>query len=374
MNMGYDRNILYAASGAIVPNMSRLLAFLALCVSMCLAGAARATVALSPSTIDFGLQPGSTFGNNAPPADAHLLFPPYWWSSPLDGEGGTTDVRSVAFTNTGTTTVNILNVEADGVSFYHMCPYGFWCQREAPIIECTNQVMLFFPNSLPITIAPGESCRFSVYHISEGIGPLTASLRFVTDDPSSPHVVDITALRRTGRFIADVHPAGQPVLVQVGVNDCLMTGAEWLSAPGTGTVPGGSFPPGAAFPYGVFRYEAMPCTPSVSQAVTLRFSVPVSPRTKVFMYAPKAAGEALQWMEVPATISDREITLQVTNDAAGDADPQNPGKIVAYIALALTAPPAAIAPIPSLTWPAMALMSCALLLLGMGRVVRQRSG
>lgn len=287
---------------------------------------AAAAVVISPPTVDFGVQPGSIFGNGS--------IPPDWIPTPGLVFGGTTDVRTVALTNTGPGALTIVAVEASAVSLGPVCdPGSTFCLFEPPSFECAGVEIFYSATAFPVVLQPGESCQFSVFYIIEGLGPLSAALRISTDASTSPHVVPISALRRTYIFIADTVTTGQAAEVDIDFTGCAMTAADWLPRPGAaGSVSTQGLFAGAVLPYGVLRFEAQPCAASATRTLSILFPGAVPPGAKYLAFGPTPTDGVAHWFEIPAVVSGKSITFQVADNGPGDADSAT-GIILSHTAL-----------------------------------------
>lgn len=337
--------------------------FVALVVVSCIvacAAPALAGVTVSPSNIDFGLQPGWMFGNSGMPPDYYQLlqWPPF-------PQVVTTDHRVVEFTNTGPEVVRILGFVQHGLFMAPTC-YGT-CNVIFPRLVCTNNEYSFASYSFPIVVAAGEVCQFTVYHASNGLGPKSGSLDILTDLPNSPHTVSSTSVEGTNLYVADTVSSGEIAMVRFDnspVDRCPMVVAEWLPVPGApGSVGTTGLPSGAFVPFGVFHFETSQCVPNATRSVDFDFVRNLPAGTQLWAYGKTAANNTPHWFVIPATIEARRASFSLTDGVAGDADLTANGLFVSYLAFVFPASQE-VHRVPTLTPAALALLGLCIAGLG----------
>lgn len=306
------------------------------CMALALAlGPARALLAApvavaSPPAVDFGLQPGSPFGNEA--ATEPLI-------TGLQTEVGGTGVSvDVEVRNAGPGPLTITGVRADGVSLFEQCPDVIGgtgvstCFVTIRSHQCGGTVYDDgqLASALPFVVAEGEACRFTLYYVKEGLGALHATFTVVSDASNSPSVVPVTALRTTAVLWAMTATDGQrAAFVAHDPASCGVIDAAWLPSPGrAGGPPLAGLPANAQFPHGVLRFVAAPCAVGATQTFRVEFAQPLPPGTRYLKYGPTRESTTPHWYEVPSRVDGNAIEFNVTDGGPGDDDLTADGTIV----------------------------------------------
>jgi len=276
----------------------------------------------APPALDFGLQHGSALGNGpVPPELVDFIL------------GGTGESREVLFRNIGSGPLTIHAIESSGVSLFQACGNVSFCQAALTTFQCGSRMYYAGTSfNFPIVLQAGETCRLPVFYIFQGLGPLTAEVRVVTDAPGSPHILPVTALRYTYGFIGLTIPdRAEGVVEHAAASGCGFTAASWLPPPGQpGSPSPAGLPPGAVFPHGLFQFEARPCTVGGARTFAMSFYPVLLPGgTRYFKYGPTPDDRSPHWYELPVTITyGYLLSFTIVDGGLGDDDLVANGVIV----------------------------------------------
>lgn len=327
-----------------------------------------AAIVVTPASIDFGVRPGSPFGDQ-PLTDALVVG--------LVGvtvNGTLRDSIDVDVRNTGPGPVTLRAIDVSGASSFQQCPDIIGgtgtsvCRRVVVTHVCGN--MFYDDGSLatifPLVLDAGASCRLTLHYLQTGLGDLRGALTVVSDATISPIVVPIEAVRTTNVFWSvPVTDRARATASIDGPRGCGFTQAQWLPPPGSSQSP--PTLEGYVFPHGLFGFEARPCPVGGTRSVQLDFAQSLPPGTRYLKFGPTPDNAVAHWYEVPSTVDGNSIRFDVTDGGQGDDDLRADGVVVHRGGPAL---PVATADVPALS-PAFAL-ALLLSMLGLGAFVIAR--